>query len=364
MPQKIGDFVLAGELRNTRPNGVFGWIEFAPDYGIRIELTGNLSGQLAGKHIKFRHSRSAVTSAIEPGHFPEFVENLADRQIGVVGEMKLTRSNTAGELRPTAPDRPLVCDLYLEWFSQNGQVVAELMEASLEVIDESSNPEDDDEEDINQSDAPGTYISGFTEIHFDADGTPLGDPFASDEDEGEDDEEEEDPYGLFSDNLDENLAESLGTPASEDEAGNGQRRSWDEVLPGIDPETKAMYEQWDEIFEGKKDEPITYLFREPLKLPPPDRVTDDAQAEQLVKLILAQLALLSVALDVCEHFSPVDTYRLLMQEILPTAKVHPNLAASEMVQHYSTSDYCGECDAEFEAEMEGESTPDDDSDDS
>ena len=78
--------------------------------------------------------------------------------------------------------------------------------------------------------------------------------------------------------------------------------------------------------------------------------------------ILAQLALLSVAVDVCEHYTPLQTYHLLMNEILPTAKVHPNLAASRMVQHYSTSDHCDACEAEFEAQYNAEQQRDDDQD--
>lgn len=75
-----------------------------------------------------------------------------------------------------------------------------------------------------------------------------------------------------------------------------------------------MYEQWDEIFEGKKDEPVSYLFETPLRLPPPDRVTSDEEAQSLVVAILAQLALLSVAVDVCEHYTPQQTYHLLMTD--------------------------------------------------
>ena len=92
------------------------------------------------------------------------------------------------------------------------------------------------------------------------------------------------------------------------------------------------------------------MVETPLRLPPPDRVTSDEEAQSLVVAILAQLALLSVAVDVCEHYTPQQTYHLLMTEILPTAKVHPNLAASRMVQHYSTSDHCDACDAEFESQ--------------
>ncbi|HQZ13885.1 MAG TPA: hypothetical protein PK286_13465, partial [Devosia sp.] len=67
---------------------------------------------------------------------------------------------------------------------------------------------------------------------------------------------------------------------------------------------KAMYEQWDEIFEGKKDEPVSCLFETPLRLPPPDRVTSDAEAQSLVVAILAQLALLSFLYGVLHAAGP------------------------------------------------------------
>ena len=217
------------------------------------------------------------------------------------------------------------------------------------------------------------YIEG-DEAPLDADDDehPLIDNLISVEEDGDDLEEEEssflddddleedidDPFGLFGQDLDEMVAESLGQEGESSDPQRAQEsKPWDEVIPGIDPETKAMYEQWDEIFEGKKDEPISYLFAEPLKLPTIENVHSDEQAEPLVRAILAQLALLSVALDVCEHFSALDTYKLLMQDILPTAKVHPQLAENDMVQHYSTSDYCSACDAESSAE-ESESQED------
>ncbi len=170
---------------------------------------------------------------------------------------------------------------------------------------------------------------------------------------------------MFGTDFDQRVAQSLAGDAGDQSATaepadtDSEKRPWEDVIPDIDPDTKAMYEQWDEIFEGKKDQPITYLFKTPLRLPRADRVTSDEEAEPLVRAILAQLALLSVALDVCEHFTPLDTYRLLMNEILPTAKVHPNLAESEMVQHYATSDFCDQCEAEFDTDFDPNAESDD-----
>jgi hypothetical protein len=357
MATHIGEYVLAGELRNSRRNGVFGWIEFAPDYGVRIELTGNLSGDLAGKQVKFTVPHADSSSAFQPGSFPDSVEKLADRQIGVVAEMSL-RLVSIPNLPESqfqqldAPDREkhtvVKQSLYLEWFSQNGQIIAEVVDPIIETIEE------DDDNNFDADDSANEAI--FTEVQFDVeDELPFNEA-------DQDNADEEDPYGLFDADLGRSVADALGVPDSESASddpdhhddSHAEPRRWDEIIPNLDDETKAMYEQWDEIFAGKKDEPVAYLFQTPLKLPTADRVESDEQAKPLVLQILAQLALLSVALDVCEHFTPLQTYRLLMNEILPTARVHPNLAASEMVQHYSTSDYCQQCSDEFEEEADDE----------
>ncbi len=356
MSFRIGDYVSRGELRNTRANSVFGWLEFTHDFGLHIELTGNLLGRLAGKHIKFSVRNSRASHAVDHSALPPEILALADRQIGVIGEVVLRRVQV-----PTIPlsefenlakqDQGRFSEekecLVLVWFSQNGQVVAEILDPEIEFLSEQQSEESEAPEFEALNDSISSEIA---EVYLDNDGAAeLGDFELSD---ATDDEDEEDPYGLFDSDLDRSLAESLGIDKSADTPP--RPRSWDEVIPGIDPETKAMYEQWDEIFEGKKDEPVAYLFETPLRLPPPDSVVSNEEANALVVSILAQLALLSVAVDVCEHFTPLQTYRLLMTEILPTAKVHPNLAASKMVQHYSTSDYCETCDAEFDEEFDSD----------
>lgn len=389
MVQQIGDYILRGELRNTRANGVFGWIEFAPDFGLHIELTGNLSGELQRKHIRFSSPRSKFPEVNPNAELPALIENLADRQIGVVGDVLLRRVRV-----PTIPLPEFIklereeqqrhsvekdC-LYLEWYSQNGRVEAEILDPEIEYVDERS---------AEPSEAPefeplGDGLnSSIAEAYLDHEGGvagsvefQIGDDVDNSDDDSGDDVDDDDPYGLFDPNLQREVAEALenetdfpqpflpGETQDEnhdfDDSAPRKKRSWDEVIPGIDPQTKAMYEQWDEIFEGEKDEPVACLFETPLRLPPPDRVTSDEEAQSLVVSILAQLALLSVAVDVCEHFTPLQTYRLLMTEILPTAKVHPNLAASRMVQHYSTSDYCDACEAEFNDDYQSDDDDDHD----
>lgn len=385
MVQRIGDYILRGELRNTRANGVFGWIEFAPDLGLHIELTGNLSGELRRKHIRFSTPRSKFAESAPNSELPKLIENLADRQIGVIGDVMLRRVRVPtiplpefSQLEREDQQRYSVekdC-LYLEWYSQNGRVEAEIIDPEIEFVDERSAESSEPPEFEPLGDGLNSSIA---EAYLDHEGGAAGSvefEMGSDDEEPDEDVEEDDPYGLFDPDLQREVAEALESevdysktfpPDDNEEEDNAfddsstrKKRSWDEVIPGIDPQTKAMYEQWDEIFEGEKDEPVACLFETPLRLPPPDRVTSDDEAQSLVVSILAQLALLSVAVDVCEHFTPLQTYRLLMTEILPTAKVHPNLAASRMVQHYSTSDYCDACEAEFDEDYQSDDDNDDD----
>ncbi|MEK6249446.1 MAG: hypothetical protein N2C12_14790, partial [Planctomycetales bacterium] len=127
-------------------------------------------------------------------------------------------------------------------------------------------------------------------------------------------------------------------------------REWEDVIPGIDEETKRMYQQWDEVVYGEKDEPLSTLFDPPLALKKPDQICNEEEAQQLLDILLARLAMHCVSLDMCKHFTALDAYRLLIDELLPEAQIHPALITTGFVQHYSTWEHCPQCEAEFEAE--------------
>ena len=354
MAFRIGEYVVRGELRNTRANGVFGWLAFGPDEGVHFELAGNLREPFKGKHLRFTTPRDTPAPHPAIDALPQEIDSLADRQLGVIGDVELRDvkvpkvplaefARLDREEQARQVERRLC--LYLEWYGQNGRVVAEILDPEIEYVDEANEAAvfDDDFDPLEIDTISDT--GGEAIVEFDGD----------DDDDLAEDSEDDDPYGLFDDDLQRNVADAIGGDADDGYADESPPLDglsingipWQDVLPGLDDETRAMYEQWDEILQVEKDEPVGDLLPHPLRLPPPSQVTTDEQAEPLVTVILAQLALLSIALDVCEHYSPLDTYRLLMTEILPNAKVHPNLAASQMVQHYSTSDHCAACDAEY-----------------
>lgn len=323
MPLNIGQYVISGLIDNTRLNSVFGWLYFGDEVGMRVELTGNAAGPLAGKALQLGDPSDPKPASSE---LPDEIQQFSHRQIGVVAELQLLKDNV----------------VRFRWFGQNGEVLAQL-EPPFKILDapphvSSADDEEDDEESNDLLDEEGP----------------------------------DDPFGLFDEELEEKLSESLGSsdgldsmfdsdPDIEVELTGGQSDSRWEGLD-LDPETRQMYEQWDEIFDGDKDEPVAYLIDTVLRLPKPDAIKSNEEAQEYVVQILAQLAKLSVALDVCEHFEPIDTYRLLMDDILPNAKVHPNLKASDMVFHYSTSEYCSLCEAEYDKEFDRQYRTDPDTD--
>jgi hypothetical protein len=110
-------------------------------------------------------------------------------------------------------------------------------------------------------------------------------------------------------------------------------------------ETIRELELMDELIESGPGEPLGMLFDEPLRLPRPDGL-DEVQAEQSLKVLLGQLALHGVAIDMCEHFTPLETYRWLVNDICQEETAYPALKGTQWVQHYSTFDCCPKCNSE------------------
>lgn len=328
MTTRIGSQIFRGELFNLKRNSTHGWIDFGGDWGVRIEVTGNMSGELAGKRVQFQ-------SPVPPSDADcsrEVIDGLADFQNGVTGEMQV---RTAADGKRT---------LYLEWFSQNGQVIAEIADP---ILNFGPFEEEQDEQPASEP------------VEID----PLLESGAEPEDEDDSEDSDDDPYNLFPADLDAKLAESSDEsaerPSYDDEVPAEFRsetnsdprgtRSWDEVIPGIDPETKRMYEEWDEVIHGTKDVPFTALFDPPLTLKRPADIADEADATEQLRVLLARLALHCVAVHMCHHFTAQETYRWLLEDLLPEEGVHPRLGPTGFTRHYDTAEHCPACDAEFEA---------------
>lgn len=320
MTTRIGSQIFRGELFNLKRNSVHGWINFGGDWGVRVELTGNLLGELAGKRFRFQASQPTSDRDCPKAT----IDELADIQNGVTGEMQL-RADGDGKT-----------SLWLEWFSQNGQIIAEMIDPIISFGPFEEEPREETQSELPLSDDDLTDIFGDTDS-------------------------DDDPYQLFPADLDRRLeassqdaadpefAEEPSPEASDEPAQPRGTRPWDEVIPGLDPETKRMYDEWDEVIDGTKDVPFTSLFDPPLTLKKPEDIASDAEAVESLRILLARLALHCVVIHMCEHYTALDTYRWLLEDLLPEEGVHPNLGPTGFVRHYDTAEHCDACDAEFEA---------------
>jgi hypothetical protein len=152
-------------------------------------------------------------------------------------------------------------------------------------------------------------------------------------------EDEEDPYGLFPRNLLRDFDElALET--------DRQIRADEEVeLPPPVDELELM----DMLLDQGAGEPLLTLLGDDIPLPPHEELTDP-QVERALHLLLARLALLGIALDMCEHATPRSAYRYLVEEIIPEELGHREIQHTQWIQHFSTWEGCAECAAEFDRE--------------
>jgi hypothetical protein len=148
-------------------------------------------------------------------------------------------------------------------------------------------------------------------------------------------EGEPDSYGLIPSDLQRQLDE--------------QARATDRALHKDADGAEVIREMdlMDDLIEQGAGEPVGTLFDGAVRLRPPDQL-DEREAEQELKVLLARLALYGVALDICEHFTAAAAYRLMVERICREETAYPELRGTQWVQHFATSDFCPECQAEFE----------------
>jgi hypothetical protein len=364
MSYKIGEFVVGGDISNVTRNSVNGWIAFGPEKGLHLQLNGNLTGPFAGKRFRFYVPRADDAPQTRDPELPLDVASMPMQQIGVVGNITLcTVDDSANPHPPTNggeiadPDETHAAErLLLEWYSQNGQVVVEIQEPQIEFVN-------DDEEDSVLDDDTANLINL-------SEAGPQTDAEDDDDDDAiigldDDDDDTEDPYGLFDPELQERIDASIGSTYIDEENEEAyliddddqsdillEHIEWENERRELDEDSKRLHQQLDDVFHSDKTEPIANLFDPPLELPPLKSITTDELAEPILNSVLIRLAPLSVAFDICEHCSPLDAYRILITQILPNAQIHPELAKTDIVQHYGTYDYCEQCQKEYDVDFE------------
>ena len=115
-------YLIEGELDNTYPGKVTGWMKFA---GVKdkvtFDLEGNFHRDIRGAKICFTGDAYEDQEEVQNG---SYFEGFALHQTGPVGDI------TAG-----LPPQDYSTTPYLEWYSnENGRVVIELEPAQIEVI--------------------------------------------------------------------------------------------------------------------------------------------------------------------------------------------------------------------------------------
>jgi len=115
-------YLIEGELDNTYPNKVTGWMKFAgKKEEVTFDLEGNFHRDIRGAKIRFTGDAYEDQEDIEG---EKYMEGFAQHQTGEVGDI------TAGKPPQDYVDYP-----YIEWYSQqNGRVVLELEPVQIEII--------------------------------------------------------------------------------------------------------------------------------------------------------------------------------------------------------------------------------------
>ena len=114
------EFLLEGELDNTRPGRVTGWMQFRGIQGkIALNLKGNFHRDIRGERIRFSGDGYGADEEEARRYFEGFVV----QQTGKVGDVTARK----------APNDCVVGYPHIEWHSdQNGRVVIELEPEQLE----------------------------------------------------------------------------------------------------------------------------------------------------------------------------------------------------------------------------------------
>ena len=358
MALRLDDLLISGELINTENYSTHGWLRLrGHEQTLMLQLTGNCSPDLAGKHVRFEPRDSADREADDSPVDFDF-EGLAWQQVGPTGEMTAERQVKVSDCPPEElyersklgepPPFEWKRCLYLEWFSQNGRMVIELVDPIVEIVEDDDDTDDESasaaEIDSDEDDDDDAYTAavGFPPeelLDDDEDDSPDALTAEMSEEDEADPDSDDDPYGLFPKGLQQQFdleASQLDFTIEDDESK---------------PRSLREMELMDELIEGGEGDIIASIFDEPVKLPRPEQL-DDTQAEAALKSLLSQLALFGIALSVCEHFTPRDAYRLLLDEICTEERAYPQLRNTQWVQHFMTSEFCEACEAEMEQEFE------------
>jgi hypothetical protein len=337
MAFRLGDLIIAGVIYHSRPFCVHGRLLLrGGEMPISVELTGIPSEDLRGRSFEFEVPRNDRPPTDEDR---ATVARFCNQQIGPVGDMTAALKRKTfdcsveefcrrSRLGDPPPVRWCRC-LYLEWYSQNGRVVIELLEPELRFLDD--RPPPDLVDDIALAEQHAAESGEAPEIPGGLPGDEFDLPPDFPASEEEPPHSEDEGYGLIPDDLNRELERSA--------------RQIDREIAGQSEEpNKAIqeFEMLDDLIEHGEGTLIPELL-ESLRLPAPSAELSERQALQALSAALGQLALFGVAFNICEHCSIQDAYRIFMQKVCAECTVFPQMRGTSCVQHFTTSDFCERC---------------------
>jgi hypothetical protein len=117
-------YLIEGELDNTHPNKVTGWMRFA---GMKEKVTFDLEGNF---HRDIRGAKISFKGDVYEDHL-----TMTDEAQRYMEGFALKQTGKAGDITAGLPPQDYVNYPYIEWYSdQNGRVVVELEPVQIEVI--------------------------------------------------------------------------------------------------------------------------------------------------------------------------------------------------------------------------------------
>ena len=122
MAWRVSAYLVEGELDNTHPGRVTGWMQFAGmNEKVTFDLKGDFHRDIRGAKIRLQGDAYETDAPVDA---EQYMEGFAANQEGHVGDI------TAG-----LPPTDYVAYPYVEWYGQeNGRVLIELEPAQIEVV--------------------------------------------------------------------------------------------------------------------------------------------------------------------------------------------------------------------------------------
>lgn len=309
MAQDLSHLIHGGYLFNRRRNSVFGQLYFhGREEPIHVELAGNCDPDLAGRGFEFTLPENSPWLSHED---EEALQRLDHRQIGPV--VSITAARKVAIPRPGEDRTDWQLCLHLEWHGPNGHIIIRAPGATITLLDEHGHPLG------LEHDTPAEAPPPPSPPESD-DPTPL--PFAT--------EDSTDPF-------------------------DGE--------PSLDSEYMRQLIAMDTQIECGDDVPLRDFFENTLDYPRPETLETEEEARQALIAVLAFLARMHISWDICVHCDYRQAYKLLIENVCDQESILPGISGTGFVTHFSSYEYCPECEREMEEDYKNYSPENDESDD-